>query len=117
MKRSKAREIALGCLFECIFRQCPPSEVLDYRLTDPGLAVLSTEESLFCEHLTAKDEDYIRGVVTLAFEKSDELFSKIAALSIGWKSERISRMTRAILTLSLTEILYRDDVPLKSSIN
>lgn len=117
MKRSSAREIALVCLFECLFRQSPPSEVLDYWLTNPGLTALSGEESLFCEEPTAKDMEYIRGVVTLAYEKSGEFFSKIAELSIGWKGERISPMTRAILTLSLTEILYRDDVPLKSSIN
>ena len=117
MTRTKAREIALGCLFECMFRNTPPEEVLDYRLSDPGFKILAGEDGLFSEELTTNDEEYIRGVVTVAMEKSEELFSGISELCIGWKSGRISYMSRAILTLSLTEILYREDVPLRSSIN
>ncbi len=117
MTRSRAREIALGCLFECMIRQCPPEEVLDYRLSGDGFNTLSTEDPIFSEEPVEKDVEYIRGIVAIAYQKSDELFTKITELSVGWSANRISRMTRAILTLSMAEILYRDDVPRRSSIN
>ena len=43
--------------------------------------------------------------------------NEIAAYSEGWKLERLSVMTKSILLLSVTEILYRDDVPSGASIN
>ena len=74
MTRSKAREIALCCLFECMARKCPPGEVLDYRLDNPGMTELAGEDGPFDEVPEPKDVSYIREVVSLAFEKSDELF-------------------------------------------
>lgn len=117
MTRTKAREIALGCIFECLFRDAPADEVLFARLCEPGISGFAGEDELYSGNPEDADADYIKRVVTLAAENADGLFSRIAELSVGWSGERISAMSRAILTLSMTEILYLDDVPDSASIN
>jgi N utilization substance protein B len=41
----------------------------------------------------------------------------IAKNLVGWKKERVSLVSMAILRLGAYEILYREDIPAKVSIN
>ena len=43
MTRSHAREIALGCIFECFSRREAPEEILDERINAEGIADLASE--------------------------------------------------------------------------
>ncbi len=117
VSRSQAREIALGCLFECFFRNSNPLEVLDYRLASEEMASLAEESDSYERTLNEASENYIRDIVTRACENDEQLFTQIKELAVGWRGERISIMTKSILSLSMTEILFRSDVPMSSSIN
>lgn len=62
--------------------------------------------------------DYIRAVVFGVSKKSDELKADICEhLSGGWKIERISKVSLALLKLAIYEIKYMDDIPPKVSVN
>lgn len=61
---------------------------------------------------------YIQGVVTGVMEHEDELLASISAnLSGGWRTDRISKVARAVLMLAVYEIKYVEDVPAKVAIN
>ncbi|HAL63821.1 MAG: transcription antitermination factor NusB [Firmicutes bacterium] len=61
---------------------------------------------------------YIREVVMGVLEHYDELLGIISAnLAEGWKVERISKASRAILMLAIYEIKYVEDVPQKVAVN
>ena len=117
MTRKIAREIALGCIFECLARDAEFDGVLKSRLDIPGTPDLASEDSLYTEEPDDAAREYISFVTKAANENRDGLLAEISAYADGWKLDRISVMTKSILLLSMTEILYRDDVPTGASIN
>lgn len=117
MTRSHAREIALGCIFECFSRREAPEEILSERIHAEGIKNLEEEAPVFREELTEKDAAYIRRVVVAAAMNADKYFSAVNALSEAWNSARIARMTRAILCLAMAEIEYERDVPASVAVN
>ena len=61
---------------------------------------------------------YIKNVVFGVMDKYDELMGIIGEnLAEGWKTERISKVARAVLLLAVYEIKYVEDVPEKVAIN
>ncbi len=61
---------------------------------------------------------YIKDVVLGVLEKYDELLETISEnLTDGWRVERISKVSKAVLMLAIYEIKYVDDVPEKVAIN
>ena len=50
-------------------------------------------------------------------EKREELDEIVARYAIGWSVSRISRLVKAILHVSIFEVLYVDDVPTGVAIN
>ena len=50
-------------------------------------------------------------------EHLSELDELISAHAVGWKSERLSKVSRAIMRLCIYEMLYSDDVPASVAIN
>ena len=117
MTRKIAREIALGCIFECVAAGAEFDGVLMRRLDIPGTPDLASEDALYAEEPDDAAREYISFVTKTAEEHREELLGKMAVYSEGWKLERLSVMTKSILLLSMTEILYRDDVPTAVSIN
>ena len=70
------------------------------------------------EPKSASSLPYIKATVLGVLEKYDELSEIISQnLSEGWRIERISKVSRAILMLAIYEIKYIDDVPDKVAIN
>ena len=117
MTRKNARELALGCIFECFSRREAPEEILNERLTAEGIKDLVEEAPVYQNELTPKDAAYIREVVVAAAMNADKYFTAVDALSEAWSSIRIARMTRAILCLALAEIEYIQDVPPSVAVN
>lgn len=61
---------------------------------------------------------YIKEVVSGVLKHYDELSGIIAEnLAKGWKIDRISKISRAILMLAVYEIKYVQDVPEKVAVN
>ena len=101
MTRRESREQAFALLFEKSFRDKPVEE----------LAVEAAE---------ARDAGTSGFSMTLARGAEahlDEIDERIAACSLKWTKERISRVAMAVMRVSVYEMLYEGDIPASVSIN
>ncbi|MDR2753239.1 MAG: transcription antitermination factor NusB, partial [Oscillospiraceae bacterium] len=102
--RRKAREQAFALLFELSFH---PGQSLEAILTCAAESELLPEVEPFAQELTAT-----------AFAHLETLDEEIAKHLRGWRLERISRASHAILRLAVCEILYYNQkIPVGASIN
>ena len=61
--------------------------------------------------------DYIKNTYYGIQEHKGELDEKIAAHARGWKTERLTRVSRSILRLAVYEMLYCKEIPASVSLN
>lgn len=94
LTRHQMRENAFILVFERIFNDDSPSELLETAKENEELEITPEVEAMFL------------GVVRYQ-EPIDEL---ISANLKKWKMERISKVSLAILRLGVYEIVYSDDV-------
>ncbi|HHT9121124.1 MAG TPA: transcription antitermination factor NusB [Candidatus Hypogeohydataceae bacterium YC41] len=102
-RRTRARELALQALYQV---EIQGEEVLKDAL-------------LFCEQ-RAEDEDVSQYAVQLvegAYRNKIQIDEKIASVAEHWELRRMATIDRCILSLSAYELLYREDIPPKVSIN
>lgn len=102
MTRREAREAVFALLFETEFQPERPLE---------DIYALATEER------NLEENDYIRAAYYGVMEKRNEIDGMIGKYSGNWKTERLSRVSRAVLRLAVYEMLFRDDIPISVSIN
>jgi transcription antitermination factor NusB len=101
--RRKARELVTQILFH-----------MEY---NPGNPDKSFE--LICENfnapksLMAFSKDLVQGV----YENLNQLDKLIKKASKNWRLERMSRVDRSIIRLGVYEMLFKDDIPHKVSID
>ncbi|MDU0477791.1 transcription antitermination factor NusB [Staphylococcus chromogenes] len=105
--RYKARRRAVDILFEAEARDVDPVAIIDdrielSRITDSGVAPVAA---------------YTQQIVSGVAEELDTIDEVIAGkLSADWELGRIPAVDRAILRLSVWELLYNDDVPAKTAV-
>lgn len=102
MNRSQEREQAFIILFEKAFNPDIPEEEL----------ISMAEESEFIQ-ATPFTKQLIRNSV----ENSRKIDEEIEKHSVGWSLSRMTRVSLAILRLSVGEILFAEDIPDSVSIN
>ena len=102
MNRKEARENAFLLLYEGVCKNDESAEEIFEKATaERELAV----------------DAYVKDVFFGAYEKAAELEAVIAKNLVGWKKERVSLVSMALLRLGAYEILFRKDIPVKVSIN
>ena len=102
MNRTQARENAFVLLFEAECRKDEtPLEIYEYALEFPDFEL----------------NDYVKQVFFGVFERRKEIDELIDKNIIGWSKSRISLVSKALLALSIYEMLAMEDVPVKVSIN
>lgn len=102
MKRSQARDWAFKLIFESQFK--------------PELSANDIYDS--AESIEDFEKDaYMCTVFEGVLSSIDELDATISKYAAGWSSDRISKVSLAILRLSLYEMRHLDDVPMSVSIN
>ena len=102
MTRREAREAVFTLLFETEFR-------LDED-TDELFAAS-------CEEREIIPTEYMKQVFCGICRRKEELDEKIAAHAHGWKTQRLTRVSRSILRLAAYEMLYCKDIPASVSLN
>ena len=117
MTRNTAREIAMHLAFELSFTDLPIDAFLDHYLSAEKFAELATECEVYAETPNAKQESYIRRLVTGVAEHAVELDIYIEKYAKGWRFERISLVASAIMRVAMFEILYMPDIPDGVAIN
>lgn len=102
MTRKEAREILLGLLFESEFRADESAEDIYYTSA---------------ENREIDDDDYIKRAYFAIFEHKEEIDAVIGDHAKGWKTHRLTNISRSILRLAVYEMLYEEGIPHKVSIN
>ncbi len=95
LSRKEAREILFGLLFETEFKAGEnPAEIYELALQDRDIPADSYIKNTFF------------GVITRA-ELIDAVIGKY---SKGWRSDRLSRVSRTIIRIAVYEMLFIDDI-------
>ena len=102
MNRSAARENAFILLFEA---EC--------RSDETALEIFEYAEN-FREF---EIDDYVKKVFFGVHERKKEINELVDPTLVGWNKNRISPVSRAIVSLAVFEMLAMEDVPLKVAIN
>ncbi|MBR5144668.1 MAG: transcription antitermination factor NusB [Clostridia bacterium] len=102
MQRKLARENAFILIFESICKKDETAEEIFEKAT-----LVRGLES----------DDYVKNVFFGSYENSLKLEETMEKHFQGWKKERISPVSMAILMLGCYEIMFLSDIPSKVSIN
>lgn len=102
MTRREAREAVFELLFE--------TEFTAERTPEQTLA-------LACEQREIAEDDYVRATYLGAMEHRAVLDTLLGRFSKGWKTDRMSRVSRAVLRLCTYEMLYCNNIPSSVSLN
>lgn len=109
MSRKLARELTFKVVFSTNFQ----NDVTDVENLIENLV----KDSELKEEVTSEDRKYIEEIAFGVLKNTEELDEQIKKYLKGWTMDRIGRTDLAILRLAIYEILYRDDIPYKVSIN
>ena len=107
MKRHDAREAVFKMIYESQFREGDES----------GAEASEETYSRLLETLEIGDDPYIRTVYFGVLENKSGLDEKIEGAAVGWKKERLSKVSLAIMRLCVYEMLYVEDVPPAAAMN
>lgn len=102
MNRQKAREEAFLMLCESAFG---PERTAD-EIYDTAMIARDLEEDTFARAC-------VRGVC----ENREQIDAMISSHASGWSRRRLSVVTGAILQLATYEMMFRQDIPLRVSLN
>lgn len=101
MTRREAREQAFLLLFEKTFHDDPLEEMLEAALLARDFEV----------------DGFARRVFDGVNEHKDEIEAAIETSIIGWKKNRLSRVSLAAMRVAVFEMLYEENIPVSVSIN
>ena len=102
MQRKIARENAFILIFESICKNDETAQEIFEKATEVrGLEY----------------DDYVKRVFFGSYENSDKIGEVIDNHIRGWKKDRISPVSMAVLKLGCFEIMFLPDIPTKVSIN
>lgn len=102
LNRRSSREAVLGLIFENEFGLYDDKT----ELYENAVAARGIEEN-----------EYIRTLYFGIFEKQNELDAYIEKYAKGRTLARISKIAKAVMRISIYEMLYIDDIPASVSIN
>ena len=102
MQRKQARENAFMLIFESVCKKDETAEEIFTKATElRGLEY----------------DNYVTEVFFGAYENADAIDERMEKHLKGWKKERISPVSMAILRLGFYEMLFMVDIPSKVTIN
>ena len=107
MKRREARELLFALIYETGF---------EYPFSDAARTAKYIYDSAK-EYRELEEDSYIREVYFDIWDKIPELDAVIGEHTVGWKQERLSRVSLAIMRLCVYELIYREDIAYNISIN
>ena len=102
IKRREAREIVIGLLFESEFR------------ADEGYEEIYASS---VEEREIPEDPYIRNAYYGIFENQEIIDQRIGQNAHGWKTNRMTKLSRSILRLAVYEMLYSGHIAQKGAIN
>lgn len=102
MQRKLARENAFMLIFESVCKKDETAEEIFDKATNlRGL----------------ESDDYVKTVFFGAYENAEKIDEAMEKYFQGWKKDRVSPVSMAVLRLGCYEIMYMSDIPVRVSIN
>lgn len=102
LKRKEAREVVVGLLFETEFKtEDNSSEIF----------------AISSENREIPEDDYIKNAYFGVCENREKIDELIGANSNGWKTHRLTKLSRSVMRLAVYEMLFCEDIPASVSIN
>ncbi|HHW46247.1 MAG TPA: transcription antitermination factor NusB [Clostridiales bacterium] len=101
MTRKEAREQAFFLIFEKSFREEEINEI-----------IATAQEAREFE-----EDEYIKSTVAGVFENIEDIDNIISNNISGWKINRLSKVSLALLRLAIYEMKYNDQIPVNVAIN
>ena len=105
-KRTRSRELALQILYQ-----------MDITHDSPPLSLDNFWGSYTAEDINEEIKIFTNELVKGVAENLAVIDKKISEYATNWKLERMAVVDRNILRLGCYELLFRDDIPPKVSIN
>ena len=102
MNRKTARENTFLLVFESIVKRDETAEEIFDKATN--VRALEVDE-------------YAKRVFFGSYENATVIDELVEKKLVGWKKERVSPVSKAILRLAAYEMMYEEDIPAKVSIN
>lgn len=105
MNRKTARENAFILLFENAIKETTKDE---------------TAEEIYIKATEVRGlevDGYVKQVFFGSIENAQIIAETIQPCLVGWAKERVSYVSRAIITLSTYELMFMEDIPTRVSIN
>ena len=100
--RREAREFLLGLLFESEFRS-----------DEDHIAIYAMSE----EERLIPEDSYIKKAYYTICENKDDIDARIGECAKGWRTDRLSKMSRSLLRLGVYEMFYEEKIPYTVTIN
>ena len=79
-----------------------------------------TAEEIFEKATTVRElevDDYVKNVFFGVNENKKAIDEHVEKSLIGWKKDRVSAVSRAVISLAAYELLFLTDIPVRVSIN
>ena len=95
ISRAEAREALFGLMFEVEFQTEESPEAIYERS---------------CANREIPEDAYIKKAFFGILSKCEVVDAVIGKYSTGWKSDRLSRVSRSILRIAVYEVLFEDDI-------
>jgi len=105
-KRTKAREYVLQMLYQ-----------VDITRSDWQETMMSFWESNEQEDISAELKDFSAQLLGGVIEHLQEIDKKISKYAANWQLERMAFVDRNIMRLGCFELMFREDIPPKVTIN
>ena len=102
MTRREAREAVFELLFEMEFRGGETAE-----------EIYATS----AENRELPDDGYVKTAYFTVCEQLSQIDDMIGEHAHGWKTSRMSRVSRAILRIGVYELMFNEDIPANVTIN
>ncbi|WIV18047.1 transcription antitermination factor NusB [Paenibacillus polygoni] len=113
MKRRLAREFVVQSLYSMEMNAVEAEQAVNMLFKEAAEDNEGEVEVKSEEAMRAYVLEHVRGV----WETKDALDKLLVDYLKGWQVSRLSRVDRQILRLAAYEMLYREDVPAKVSVN
>ncbi|WP_169081900.1 transcription antitermination factor NusB [Paenibacillus sp. PL91] len=113
MKRRLAREIAVSSLYQMEMNEVSATEAVDMLMDE-----LRQENEIGADPSDiGSTDEFVREIVSGVMEHKQAIDGMLQQFLTGWHIDRLSRVDRQVLRLACYEMVFRDDVPPKATIN
>ena len=102
LKRKEAREQVISLLFETEFK-------VEDRIEEVF--------AISVENREIPADDYIKRAYFGVYENQEKIDGLLGTHSNGWKTNRLSKLSRSVMRLAVYEMLFEEDIPYSVSIN